>query len=114
MSSYENSNETNSKFSRVIFWLLWGVLLLIVPVYGFTLLVEVSAVNSGNILSYISPIIGLLVLIAQITVFVLSYKQMKQGLPLSKPYLTFIGGSIVIGFVWAGGCAMMGPWRLAG
>jgi hypothetical protein len=68
-----------------------------------------GAIKSDNIGSNISPIIGAAVFIAQITVMVISFKQMKKKLPLSKPYLTLLGGTIIIGFIWAGGCMIMGP-----
>ncbi len=116
----ENEQQPNEEPAEtstwsVIFWILWMLGLLLFPFYIFTLFFEVNVVKEGNVLSHISPLIGVAVLIAQAVVMIFSFKQMKQmkqKLPLSKPYLTLLGGSIIIGFIWAGGCAMMGPWSL--
>ena len=101
-------------FLHLIFWVLWGVLLIFIPVYIFTFLFEIDAVKAEEIGSIISPVIGALVLIAQIIVVVRSFKQARQDISISEAYLTLLGGSIVIAFIWAGGCAIMGPYRIAG
>ena len=101
-------------FTVIIFWIVWVFLLTLIPLYLFTFLIEIDAVNAIKIGSILSPVIGALVLIAQIIVFVRSFKQVRQDLPISMSYLTLIGGSILIVFIWAGGCAIMGPYRIAG
>jgi len=101
-------------FLHITFWLLWGILLILIPLYIFTFLFEIDAVKAVKIGSIISPVIGALVLIAQIIVVVRSFKQARQDISISEPYLTLIGGSILIAFIWAGGCAIMGPYRIAG
>ncbi len=102
------------EYMRFIFWFFWVLLMVLIPFYLFTFLIEMDAVKAEKIGSIISPIIGGLVIIAQIFVFVKSFKQAKQKLPLSTSFLTLLGGSILIAFIWAGGCAMMGPFRIAG
>lgn len=101
-----------NELGHALFWLLWTVALLIIPIYFFTFAFEVEAVKNNNTFSYFSPIIGFIVLILQITLSVISYKQMKQKISLSRPFLTLLGGTILIGFVWFGGCSMMGPLHL--
>jgi hypothetical protein len=98
----------------VAFWLVWGALLFLVPFYAFTFFFEVDSAKSGNIPSIISPIMGGLVVIAELFVLVYSVIIYKFGVPLSKLYLVLLGGSALIAFVWLGGCLMMGPLRLAG
>lgn len=99
---------------RIIFWIVWVLLLVLIPVYLFTFSIEISAVKPGKMGSMFSPVVGGLVLIVQAIIFINSYQQARQNLPLSKLYLTLLGGSILIGFIWAGGCAIMGPYRFAG
>ncbi len=106
--------EDKTSFSQVAFWLLWAILLLIIPLYGFTLLFELGAVKQGLTFSYLSPVVGLFVFVAQIFLFIKSYRQMKQREPLSRAFLTLLGGTILVALIWAGGCTMMGPFRLAG
>ena len=106
--------EKPSGINRIAFWIVWTILLLTVPFYIFTMWFEGAVVKHGQILTYLSPAVGFLVFIAQIAVFVMSYKQMKQDLPLSKPFLTLLGGSILLAFIWAGGCIIMGDYRVAG
>jgi hypothetical protein len=89
-------------------------LLILFPLYLFTLSLEIGAVRLETIGSVISPVIGGLVLIAQLIIQLKSFKQARQAMPLSEPFLTLIGGSILIGFIWAGGCAIMGPYRFEG
>ena len=113
----ENEQQPNEEPAEtstwsVIFWILWMLGLLLFPIYGFTLFFEFGVVKEGNTLSYFSPVVGVVVLIAQTVVMFFSFMQMKLKLPLSGPYLTLLGGSIIIGFIWAGGCAMMGPYSL--
>lgn len=97
------------KLKTSIFWLLWGISLPLILFYSFTTLIEVGSVRSGNILSYLSPIIGVVVVFAQLAVAIYSYKQANQVLLPSKPYLTLVGGTIIVGLLWIGGCASMGP-----
>jgi len=106
------SKQELNKFGHVIFWLLWTLSFVIFPFYLFTFLFEIDKVKPGITSSYFSPVIGALVLILQITIVVISFQQMKQGITLSKPYLTLLGGTILVGFIWAGGCSIMGPWHL--
>ena len=113
MTNNERSQEKQSAGS-IIFWILWVLAFVIFPFYAFTFAFEVDAIKEGNFESQLSPFIGAAVFIAQIIIMVISFKQKKRGLPLSKPYLTLLGGTILIGFIWAGGCAIMGPFRLAG
>jgi uncharacterized membrane protein YhaH (DUF805 family) len=96
----------------VFFWILWVLGLVLLPFYAFTFFFEAGVVKEGNLGSQISPIVGLVVLLSQLAITVISFKQIRQKLPLSKPYLTLLGGSIIIGLVWAGGCSIMGPWSL--
>ncbi len=105
-------DQTEVSGATVFFWLLWILALALFPFYGFTFFFEASVVKEGNLGSQISPIIGAAVFVAQIIVMVKSFNQKKQNLPLSKPYLTLLGGSIIIGLIWAGGCSIMGPWSL--
>lgn len=104
--------QTETSGGEIFFWILWVLAFVIFPLYGFTFLFEIDAIKSDDIGSQIAPIIGAAVFIAQIAVIVISFKQMKKKLPLSKPYLTLLGGTIIIGFIWAGGCAIMGPIHL--
>lgn len=106
-----NSKSKSITFSQIIFWLLWGILLLIIPIYGFTFLFELEAARSNNALSYLSPIIGVVVFFAQLLVLVRSFQQGKKAMPLSKAYLTLLGGTVIVALIWAGGCASMGPLR---
>jgi uncharacterized membrane protein YhaH (DUF805 family) len=98
-------------FSQIIFWILWSILLLVIPIYGFTFLFELEAVRSGNALSYLSPVIGVAVFLAQLLVIVRSFQQGKKVILISKAYLTLLGGTVIIGLIWAGDCASMGPLR---
>ena len=102
------AEQQPSKFPQILFWLLWIALLIIIPFYGFTLLFELSAVHANDTLSYLSPVIGVSVFIAQVTVIIRSFLQARGGILLSKAYLTLLGGSLIIGLIWAGGCATMG------
>ena len=104
--------QTETSGGEIFFWILWVLAFVLFPLYGFTLFFEFNVIKAGDIGSYFSPVVGVLVLVAQIAVQVMSFKQMKQKLPLSKSYLTLLGGTIIIIFVWAGGCAIMGPWSL--
>lgn len=101
--------KSKPKIGRIIFWILWAYILLIIPFYISTLVVEFSVAEPKDMLTLLSPVVGFLVIIAQITLFTVSYKQMKKKLPLSKAYLTLLGGTIIIASIWLGGCAMMGP-----
>ena len=114
MSNNEDQNKETKGLDAAtfFFWLLWILGLVLFPFYGFTFLFETGVVKEGNLGSQISPFIGAGVFIAQIVVMVKSFQQKKQNLPLSKSYLTLLGGSIVIGLIWAGGCSIMGPWNL--
>lgn len=98
----------------IVFWIVWVFLLTLIPLYIFTFLFEIAAVKAVNIGSILSPVIGALVVMAQMIVFVKSFKQARRDIPISASYLTLIGGSILIVFIWAGGCAIMGPYRMAG
>ena len=104
--------KTGPNGGKVFFWFLWVLALVLFPFYAFTFLFEADVVKSNDIGSQISPIIGMAVLIAQGLIMVISFKQMKRNSPLSKPYLTLLGGTIIIGFIWAGGCSIMGPFRM--
>jgi hypothetical protein len=106
--------ESKIHFLRIIFWILWVLLLVLIPLYLFTFSFEISAVKLEKIGSILSPIIGGLVLIAQFLVIIRSFKQARGNLPISEAFLTLLGGSILIGFFWQGGCAIMGPYRIAG
>ena len=96
------------------FWLLWVLVLILLPFYGFTFLFEVDTIKASNIASKISPIIGFAVFFAQLATSIISFKQRrsKTPLPSSKPYLTLLGSTIIIGLIWVGGCSMMGPLNL--
>ena len=107
--SDNQQDQTETSVGKILFWLLWVLALVLFPFYGFTFFFEVGAVKSNNIGSQISPIIGAVVFIAQIAVMVISFKQMNTELPISKPYLTLLGGTIIILFIWFGGCVIMGP-----
>ena len=102
-------DQTETSGGEIFFWILWVLAFVIFPFYALTLFFEVAAVRSDDIGSQIAPIIGAAVFIAQIAVMVISFKQIKKKSPLSKPYLTLLGGTIIIGFIWAGGCMIMGP-----
>jgi hypothetical protein len=107
-----HANKTSALV--IFFWLFWGILLLLIPIYGFTLVFELDKVKAGHTLSFLSPVVGLLVFFAQIFIFILSFKQMKNTHAVSRAYLILLGGTIIVGLIWAGGCSIMGPWRLAG
>lgn len=107
-----DQDQTEKSIGTIFFWILWVLAFVLFPFYLFTLLFEVEAIKEGNFGSQIAPIIGAGVLVAQVAVMIISFKQKKQKLPLSKPYLTLLGGTIIIGFIWAGGCAIMGPINL--
>ncbi len=100
--------ENKPEHMRIIFWILWALLMVTLPFYLFTFLFSIGAVEAENIRSIIPPVIGGLVIIAQIFVFVKSLKQAKQKLPLSTPFLTLLVGTILVALVWAGGCVIMG------
>jgi len=102
-------DQTETSVGEIFFWILWVLAFVLFPFYGFTFLFEIDAIKSDDIGSQIAPIIGAAVFIAQIVVMVISFKQIKKKLPLSKSYLTLLGGTIIVGFIWAGGCAIMGP-----
>ncbi|MCF6190678.1 MAG: hypothetical protein L3J51_09370 [Cocleimonas sp.] len=104
-------DQTETSGGEIFFWILWVLAFVIFPLYGFTFLFEINVMKSDDIGSQIAPIIGAAVFIAQIAVMVISFKQMKKKLPLSKPYLTLLGGTIIIGFIWVGGCVIMGPFH---
>ena len=110
--SGDQSDQNVVSAGTVIFWLLWVAALVLLPLYGFTLAFDVNVMREGNLGSQISPVIGIAVFIAQIIVMVKSFKQKKQDLPLSKPYLTLLGGTIIIALMWVGGCSIMGPWSM--
>lgn len=112
MSNNEDQATAGADGGRIFFWMLWVLGLVLLPFYAFTFAFEVDAVKEGNLGSQISPVVGLVVLLSQLAIAVISFKQMKQKLPLSKPYLTLFGGSIIIGLVWASGCSIMGPWNM--
>lgn len=110
-----NSNEINKTpnpypgIALFFFWLVWGLLLLVIPFYGFTFLVELDVVKPERFKTIMSPVIGGVVLITQIAILVYAFKMFKRREALSKMFLLLLGGSVVLGFVWAGGCAIMGP-----
>ena len=106
----EDKAETSG--GEIFFWILWVLAFVIFPFYWVTFLFEMDGIKSDDIGSQISPIIGAAVFIAQIAVMVISFKQMKKKLPLSRAYLTLLGGTIIVGFIWVGGCAVMGPIHL--
>jgi hypothetical protein len=106
------TDNTKKSGGEIIFWILWVGAFVIFPFYAFTFLFEVGAAREGDLGSQIAPVIGAAVFIAQVWVMVTSFKQIKRKLPLSKPYLTLLGGTIIIGFIWAGGCVITGPISL--
>ena len=108
----ESQNNQYSGLASGIFWLVWILMLVLIPFYGFTLLVEVDTVTPNKPFSTYSPIIGAIVLIIQLIILVVAVKFYQQRQPLSKLYLILLGGSVLNMFVWAGGCALMGPLNL--
>jgi len=104
--------ENKPEHMRIVFWIFWVLLMVVMPFYLFTFLFAIGAVEAEKIGSIIPPVIGGLVIIAQIFVFVKSLKQAKQKLPLSTPFLTLLGGTILVALIWAGGCVIMGPCSL--
>ena len=73
-----NKSDKPITFLPILFWLLWIISLLIIPIYGFTLLFKLSAVKSDNPLSYLSPVIGVIVFIAQSLILARSFQQARQ------------------------------------
>ncbi len=104
----DSNSEHSITFAKVIFWLLWIAALLIIPLYGFFLVVELSTIKATHSLSYLSPVIGVAALIAQIVISTRSFQQAKQVNLLSKAYLTLLGGTLIVALISAGGCASMG------
>ena len=88
----ENNKNTTVFFSFWYFFLCAPLLL-----YGFFF---IGGLNPPN--EFV--IIGLLGLIPQIFILIKSYKQAHSSIPLSKAYLTLIGGSLLLLFIWSGGC----------
>jgi len=104
-----HQDQTETSVAEIFFWILWVLAFVLFPLYGFTFLFELEGIKKDGNGNQIAPIIGVAVFIAQIAVMVISSRQMGQEQPLSKPYLTLLGGTIIIGFIWAGGCMIMGP-----
>lgn len=108
----EADNNQYSNLASVIFWLVWIAALLLLPFYAFTFLFEVGSVTPSKQSSMFSPVIGGIVFIVQIAILVFAVKAYQQRQPLSKLYLILLGASVLNMFVWAGGCALMGPLKL--
>ena len=108
----EADNNQYTNLASVIFWLVWIAALLFLPFYGFTFLFEVGSVTPSKQSSMFSPIIGGVVFILQIVIMIFAVKAYQSRQPLSKLYLILLGGSVLNLFVWAGGCALMGPLQL--
>ena len=112
MSDNKVQTPIKTDSGTYFFWLLWILALALLPFYGLTFFFEAGVMKDDNLGSKISPVIGLLVLFAQLAITIISYRQKRSDAPLSRPYLTLLGGTIIIGLVWAGGCSIMGPWNL--
>lgn len=113
--SEETTKEYN-RLSKVFFWMAWIFGLVLIATYVILFLFEVSTLfRDARLGLFIAIMIGLGVLVAQVYLVIESLRLFKRREVLSKILLSLIGGSILLAFVWTGGCFVaLSNMRLAG
>ena len=79
-----------------------------IPFYGFTALLALGNSSLANSVQIIGGVIGLLVIAGQVSIAVFSiifFATLRRH--VSQAFLLLLGGSIIVFFMWAGGCVVV-------
>ena len=112
----ESENKTSPALT-FLFWLFWMTGIALLLWYLFSLVVGIGMLQNVNQLQgYLAPLPGLFAAMAQGWILWRSYKMFyHEQYSNAQLYLLLIGGSLLTGFLWFGGCLLtLSGARIAG